>query len=234
MSFHTIEPTIEIPHISVANVPAVSILAAGEFPKVGSLGADILAACYARGDRHLVCCDGAFDKLQRAGYSLPDAVVGDMDSISQENLRLLGERVHRDPDQETNDLTKTVCFVRRKYAPSSLCILGLTGLREDHTLGNIALLPTYVRGGIDLLIAPTPYGCLFAFEGTALIHGQAGRQVSIFDFYRSAISTQGLRWELNNRVLSELWMGTLNRMEGDRFLISSSKPIVLSLQNEIK
>lgn len=226
--------TLIIPAISASSAPLVSILAAGEFPAEGSLSASILSASYVKSDRRLVCCDGAFDRLQKAGYGLPDAVVGDLDSISEKSLKALGDQVHRMNDQETNDLTKTVHYVQSRYAPSSLCILGLTGLREDHTLGNIALLPSYIRMGFELIVAPTPYGCLYAFEGKARIFGSPGRQVSLFDFCHSPLSTKGLKWELHRQVLSELWMGTLNEMQAESFEVNSSAPIVISLQDETK
>ncbi len=68
----------------------------------------------------LTCCDGAVNKLRRYTSILPDAVVGDLDSVSPALRALLGERVHRFPDQDTNDLTKTMHFLHntRGHVPS--------------------------------------------------------------------------------------------------------------------
>ena len=47
-------------------------------------------------------------------------------------------------DQEINDLTKSVRFAHTQGYREVL-ILGATGLREDHTLGNISLLMDYAH-----------------------------------------------------------------------------------------
>ena len=52
------------------------ILANGSFPAPGSLPAQLLE----RAER-VVCCDGAADRLI-AGGRIPDAIVGDGDSVS--------------------------------------------------------------------------------------------------------------------------------------------------------
>ena len=45
-------------------------------------------------------------------------------------------------DQETNDLTKAVNYVKT-LGFREVLILGATGRREDHTLGNISLLAQF-------------------------------------------------------------------------------------------
>ena len=73
---------------------------------------------------------------------VPFAIVGDCDSVNKKIAEKYSDRLFRDTDQETNDLTKAVKWCsERGY--TNIVILGATGKREDHTLGNISLLIEY-------------------------------------------------------------------------------------------
>ncbi len=55
----------------------------------------------------IVCCDGSAESLINSG-KIPDAIVGDMDSLSDELRNRFSDRIYIDDNQETNDLTKAV------------------------------------------------------------------------------------------------------------------------------
>ena len=88
----------------------------------------------------VVACDGAVIGLENG--RLPDAVVGDLDSLPEPVRNRYSDRIHRVKDQETNDLTKAVNYVKT-LGFREVLILGATGRREDHTLGNISLLAQF-------------------------------------------------------------------------------------------
>ena len=92
---------------------------------------------------YVVCCDGAADEYIRHGF-LPDAIIGDGDSLSSENREKLATIFHQIKDQETNDQTKAVRFLKAQ-GKRQIAIIGGTGKREDHTLGNISLLMDYTK-----------------------------------------------------------------------------------------
>ena len=50
--------------------------------------------------------------------------------------------IHRETEQETNDLSKAFRYCLKR-GWKKLFILGATGKREDHTMGNISLLSDY-------------------------------------------------------------------------------------------
>lgn len=58
----------------------------------------------------VVACDGAVIGLENG--RLPDAVVGDLDSLPEPVRNRYSDRIHRVKDQETNDLTKAVNYVK--------------------------------------------------------------------------------------------------------------------------
>ena len=79
----------------------------------------------------VVCCDSAADAFRRRFSREPDAVVGDCDSIKGSFGNLV-----RFSEQETNDLEKAVRYCRGKGWRKPV-LLGATGRREDHTIGNV-------------------------------------------------------------------------------------------------
>ena len=126
-----------------------AILAAGDFPTHPAPLAALAGA------EHVVCCDSAARRLLDYGRE-PDAVVGDMDSLSPELRQHLGKRIHQVDEQDDNDLAKAFRFALSQ-GWRDIVILGATGKREDHTLGNIAWLAIdldnrlYSRASLDLV-----------------------------------------------------------------------------------
>lgn len=73
----------------------------------------------------IIACDGAVQNLHERGL-VPSAIVGDLDSIPSEMLRLYADRIHTVEDQEINDLTKAVRFAHAS-GYRKILILGATG-----------------------------------------------------------------------------------------------------------
>ncbi|MDR1201241.1 MAG: thiamine diphosphokinase [Tannerellaceae bacterium] len=165
----------------------------------------------------IIACDGAVETLHRQGF-IPHAVVGDMDSLSPEMRELYADRIYPSEDQETNDLTKAVhhaCAIGEK----EVLIVGATGIREDHTLGNISLLADYAPlfNRVEIL---TDYGLFTPLRQTTTLKSVPGQQISLFALYpEGKITTENLRWPITNRILTSWWQGTLNEALGDSFTI---------------
>jgi len=175
---------------------------------------------------YVCCCDGAAAHCDRA-----DAVVGDGDSIP-DNLREKFKAVfHRVSEQEDNDLTKATRFCLEKGF-RRLVYLGTTGRREDHTIGNLTLMVRYRQEmGVEPLLA-TNYGWFVCTEGTAEFESFPGQQVSLFNFGFSHIEAQGLRY--GTYAYRQLWQGTLNEAESERFTIVTDGPMLLFRTYEAK
>lgn len=168
----------------------------------------------------IIACDGAVQNLHERGLE-PAAIVGDLDSIPQEMLRLYADRIHTVEDQEINDLTKAVRFAHAT-GYRKLLILGATGLREDHTLGNISLLMDYAPlfEQVEML---SDYGHFIPVQQTATLPSIPGQQISIFSMYPCGeITTEGLRWPITRRRLTAWWQGSLNEAQGNEFTLTLS------------
>lgn len=186
----------------------VIILANGRFPESG------LALGYLNNAGRIVCCDGSVVKLIEYGLE-PWAIAGDLDSVPENIRKKYTGRLHQSIDQETNDLTKAVRFCIKKGI-TDIVILGATGLREDHTLGNISLLADYAESVSVKMV--TDYGIFIPAIPGLSISSWPGQQVSIFAMDKGMrISSTGLKYPLNQTELQNWWMGTLNECTGDSF-----------------
>lgn len=166
--------------------------------------------------QHIICCDGAALKLLEFGLK-PTAIIGDMDSLREEYKRKYQDIIYHFSTQENNDLTKAVNWcVDQKY--SEVIILGATGQREDHTLGNIFLLPQYIKK-IKVTMM-TDHGVFTPIVRSKNFESYIRQQVSIFAVKsNTSITTANLRYAITGECLDWLWMGTLNESMGDSFRI---------------
>lgn len=153
---------------------------------------------------YIICCDGGANSLIEYG-GVPDAIIGDGDSITNINKAKYKDRLHIISEQETNDLTKAVNFaVKRGF--NNLTILGATGHREDHTLGNISLLMDYQTSCRVNMV--TDFGIFYPCQNHFIKELEVGSQLSIFNFGATNIQAIGLEYPV--RDFSKWWEGTLN------------------------
>ena len=195
------------------------ILAAGDFP-THPIPLGMLTKAAGR----IICCDGAADRLLAAGF-MPMAVVGDGDSISPEARERLSDRLHIESEQETNDLSKAVRYAVRQ-GMHRLLILGATGRREDHTLGNISLLADYQARGLDVEMW-TDYGIFTPATGCQTFASRAGQQVSVFCLDDAPLTLRDVRWPLEGRRITRWWQATLNEALTDTFRIETRGRIIV-------
>jgi thiamine pyrophosphokinase len=194
----------------VKTIPEIVIVANGLFPK----GRQALKLLHAADQ--LICCDGAADKLIAYGLA-PHVIVGDMDSVSPEVSSRYASIMHRSGDQENNDLTKAVHYCIEKGYPS-VSILGATGLREDHTLGNISLMLEYhPRIEVQML---SDYGMFFLVRSGEKVKSFVGEKISVFSPDNSLrLTSSGLKYPLNDLQLSNWYRASLNEAISDSFTL---------------
>ena len=193
----------------------------------------------------LIACDGAWRKVLDLGRT-PDAVVGDGDSLGEDGREALAQRgipFIGEEEQETNDLCKAFRHAVATGAEGdAVVILGATGRREDHALGNISHLLDFAaaprEGGADRLPARVSMVTDFGTFEPVLPPGgtwtaAAGRSVSVFaPVPGTRMTSEGLEWPLEGVALDALWRGTLNRTTGDTFTLRTTHPVLLYLAHE--
>ncbi|MBO4558276.1 MAG: thiamine diphosphokinase [Bacteroidales bacterium] len=200
----------------MSNPKTIAILAAGEFPRSEGVlrlldDADMI-----------ICCDSAAADLVASGRE-PSLIVGDLDSLSADLQERFADRLRKVDEQEDNDLTKAF-YAALEFSPAYIHILGATGRREDHTLGNISLLARYQQEangcGIDLV---SDYGVFVAASGKHTFACRPGQEISIFAFDNTLrISASGLQYPTEGVVFDSLWKATLNVATNTSFTIKPS------------
>lgn len=187
----------------------------------------------------VVCCDGALDTYLRhfSGRNLrrPDVVVGDMDSLSKKTAERFRDIAVKIDEQETNDQSKAFHYILEHFPDvDTIHILGATGKREDHTIGNLSLLMEYAREmrrqdcgrtvSVDIV---SDWSTAFAITDSCTLDVGEGRSVSIICPDNSLnIKSEGLVWPTDNVVFDNLWQATLNRASADRISLTFSHPSI--------
>jgi len=169
---------------------------------------------YIRKAEKIICCDGSAGITINSGFE-PTAIVGDMDSLDSELLSKYSDRIYADKNQDTNDLTKAVQWCYGK-GYTDIAIVGATGKREDHTIGNISLLAEYCTYANIIMITDT--GIFMPYLKSSDIKSYPGQQVSIFSIDPdTSITSHGLLYPLKETKLKNWWCGTLNESVNDVF-----------------
>ena len=215
----------------------IVIICDGSFPKTEYPRYLIRSADF------IVCCDGAFKKFLRQSQAifgeerLPDLVIGDMDTLSPSLQKKYSDIIIRESEQEHNDQTKAVRWVLNNIEDiEAIHILGATGGRADHTIGNLSLLMEYTRMfdlGETVLEAVTDEGTVFPVTDTIEFDCGAGREISIITPDSSLrIRSEGLQWKTDDVVFDNWWKATLNKSADDRVRLEfSHKSVALIMMN---
>ena len=175
---------------------------------------------------YVVCCDGGANEYLAKGY-LPDVIIGDGDSLTEENRTQYASLIHHNPDQETNDQTKAVQFLVTQ-GKKRIAIVGATGKREDHTLGNISLLMEYMRMGVEVRMY-TDHGVFVPCKDVSVWECRVGQQVSIFNFTARGFQSKGLAYSIYD--FTSWWQGTLNRCTDTSFTIEAEGEYLVFLND---
>lgn len=188
------------------------ILANGDLP-THSISLSILNNC-----DYLVCCDGATNNILSTDR-IPDAIVGDCDSLSIENQQRFANIINRVAEQDTNDLTKAVNFCI-KQGRTSITILGATGKREDHTIANISLLCEYIQyADVEMI---TDYGIFNGINQPSAFESYRKQQVSLFCIDQKPLTSQQLYYPINNHIFTNWWQASLNEAIDEEFVIETA------------
>ena len=156
----------------------------------------------------LMAADRGLDFFRKNGIT-PDIADGDFDSLSVEGKKYLEnlkdtEIIRLQPEKDDTDTQSTLNLAIAKGAENIL-ILGATGGRIDHLIGNLGLLTLGKLKGVSVAIADAQnYICLVK-SGTILSKaGQFGKYVSFFSAGEAVegLTLKGFKYPLNNFCLT--------------------------------
>lgn len=186
----------------------------------GGFSLKLLALARALAPR-VVAADGGADRLLRLGVE-PEAVIGDLDSISTAAKVRLAGRLFPIREQVTTDFDKAL---RSIHAPFVLG-LGFAGARLDHGL---AVLNALVRQSDKRCLVLSPQDVTFLAPPDLALTLPVGTRLSLFPMGAVGGESEGLRWPVNGlRFAPDGMIGTSNevsdarvrlRFDADRMLV---------------
>lgn len=168
-------------------------------------GPAVQAALSAVPDSLIIAADGGARVAARCGL-LPDIVVGDMDSLSAEELDTLrgrGVTIQRFPaNKDETDLELALLAAAARQA-TWIRIVGAVGDRIDHTLGNIYLLMLRELAGRDVRLVAGRQTFWLIGPGTHPLAGQPGDTLSLLPLMPgvSGVTTEGMQYPLKDEPL---------------------------------
>ena len=163
----------------------------------------------------IIAADGGADRLRARGVA-PDAVVGDLDSLSKTARADCADRLIHDDDAQRTDLEKAVAYARERGA-DDIVVVGWAGDRIDHTLAALGLLYRDGNAGgggnsgssDDDDGRPDPRVRLIddrftarAVAGSAEFAAPAGTLFSLIALPQATVTLRGARWPLDRARLT--------------------------------
>lgn len=168
----------------------------------------------------LVAADGGADRVLRLGH-LPEAVVGDLDSISAPARARLADRLHHIEEQETTDFDKAL----RSVAAPFVLGLGFSGARIDHGLSVLNALARHphrrclILSGHDLAFLAPP-----ELRLTLPVRSR----LSLFPLGPVQGISEGLRWPIKGlRFAPDARIGTSNEVATPEVRLTFDAPRML-------
>ena len=161
-----------------------------------------LFAIYAREADLILCADGGANTASAYGFT-PDYVVGDLDSVSsQSKAALAADRlILVDPEGNVGTDGQKVLNHAVTLGVTEAVLLGFTGRRTDHLLGNLSLLKTFADR-LALRIVDD-YCDIRLIDRSIRFRADLGQKISLcpLDGAAESITTEGLKWPLRSESL---------------------------------
>lgn len=182
--------------------------------------------------------DSGLEFFLKAGEK-PDVILGDFDSVKQETLAFFKGQQGIDfitlvPEKDDTD-TEAAIREMIKRGCRQIHILGATGSRLDHVLGNIELLGLGFSFGAEILIADTCNRIRMVKNGISIRkEEQFGDYVSLIPFTPkvSGLTLKGMKYPLFQYEYSCFSsLGISNEIVEDTAEISFTEGILLVIES---
>lgn len=147
-----------------------------------------------------ICADGAAETLQAYGKN-PDVIIGDMDSITNEQLvHFKSVKILKIVEQDTTDSEKALSYCL-KHKINKVSLLGGFGGRIDHSLHTIELIKKFHRKGLSIT-SFTEFEKVYLIDQKTNLLDKPGTRVSIIPIFGdvSNVSLHGFDFDLQNVI----------------------------------
>jgi thiamine pyrophosphokinase len=151
---------------------------------------------------YVVCADGGLEKAKNYGIT-PDVIVGDFDSVDLSLLKeyeALNIPIMKFPaEKDYTDMELAAKFVLSKGF-KDIVLIGASGSRLDHTLGNIMLMEKYHKEGINIsMIDNSNIIKVISDDSRLIVEFLENQYVSIIPITElEGLTLEGFKYPLNN------------------------------------
>lgn len=184
-----------------------------------------------RPDDFILCADGGTRHALALGLT-PNVVIGDLDSVTDEERRKMKEldveTIQHPTDKNETDLELAINHALT-LNPSQILILAALGGRMDQTLANIALLSDLRLSTFDIRLSDGVEEIFFCRDQVQ-VKGRSGDIVSLIPWQGevTGVFTENLRWHLHHETLyPEKTRGISNEMTADVATVSIKSGLLL-------
>lgn len=190
----------------------------------------------------LIAADGGGNSIIDSGY-VPDALIGDLDSIQTDYLEICRTRgthiLSYSSEKDETDLELALEYAAKEMEQEvkaeipdqgikEFYLLGATGGRIDHLLGNLSIVLGFLKRGFRIYMKDPDHE-LWLQEGRKKLLGKKGQKVSILPVTEKAlVRTEGLYYPLHQEILrQDSPRGISNVFSGEDAIIEVSEGTVL-------
>jgi len=191
-----------------------------------------------RGADLVICADGGANAAAAFGWT-PQAIVGDMDSVSPDVLAELEragcEVIRHSPRKDETDLELALSEAVGRGA-TEIVVLGAIGGRVDHTIANLMLLSLPALIGRQVRILGEDAEVMLVRD-EAHVQGHLGDIVSLIPVGGDArgVTTDGLEWRLfEDTLLLGYARGVSNVMIADVARVRVKEGLVLLTHSPVR
>ena len=184
-----------------------------------------------RPDDFILCADGGTRHAFALGL-IPNVVIGDLDSVMDEERRKMKElgveTIQHPTDKNETDLELAINHALT-LNPSQILILAALGGRMDQTLANIALLSDLRLSTFDIRLSDGVEEIFFCRDQVQ-VKGRSGDIVSLIPWQGevTGVFTENLSWHLHHETLyPEKTRGISNEMTADVATVSIKSGLLL-------
>ena len=180
----------------------------------------------------ILAADAGMEALYR-DHILPDIIVGDFDSVNPDTL----EYFH-DKEQIEKDDTDTEYAIREaiRRGAMEIVVIGATGTRIDHVLGNISLLGIGLEEQIKISLVDEHNRIRMINQPmTIRKEEQYGKYVSLIPFSEKVcgVTLRGLKYPLTDYTMGGFnSLGISNEIVSDEASISLSSGQLIVIESK--
>lgn len=186
----------------------------------------------------ILAADSGMDFLYRTGI-LPDIIVGDFDSVAPEVLEFFREHEQIDicalnPQKDDTDTEFAIRESIRRGA-DEITIIGGTGTRLDHVLGNISLLGIGLEEGVSIELLDA-YNRIRMINRSIVLKKkeQYGKYLSIVPYAEQVegVTLKGLKYPLTDYTMGGFnSLGISNEIVGEEASIEFTSGRLLIIES---